>query len=540
MFAVSKWLRSPVFFFTFLAATALTTAAPVTQPESPSPSPPQTEASAAASQSTETPSKTIEVSVVKIFSTARYPDLYKPWTKQAPSESSGSGVVIEGNRILTNAHMVRHASQIQVQANQSGDKFAASVEAVAPGIDLALLKLDNPKFFLSHPPLRRAPTLPEIKDVVTVYGYPEGGTSLALTRGIVSRIEFAGYNYPVAGLRIQIDAAVNAGNSGGPAVVDDKMIGIIFSRLNAAENIGYIIPVEEIDLFLQDIADGRYDGKPAMLDELQTLDNPALRSYLNLPESVQGILVHRPANEAPDYPLKEWDLITRVGDRAVDNQGMIKLRENLLVRWAYLVQRIARQGKVPLTIVRAGKELRLELPVSADFPLLNPSLKGTLPSYFVYGPMVFSEATSQLLGDFTEGKNAADWMLDRCYDGNPILTRAGERPSFPGERLVFVASPFFPHKLAIGYSNPAIGVIKSVNGTRIKNLAHMVQVLRDLKDEFVIFAFDRKIGGETMVFPRAEMVSATEEILRDNEVRSQGSPGIMEIWNAAHKTGSPN
>ncbi|MFZ1217754.1 MAG: hypothetical protein WAO00_00605, partial [Chthoniobacterales bacterium] len=62
--------------------------------------------------------------------------------------------------------------------------------------------------------------------------------------------------------------------------------------------------------------------------------------------------------------------------------------------------------------------------------------------------------------------------------------------------------------------------------------AHLVQVLRDLKDEFVVFAFDRKTGGETMVFPRAEMRAATEEILTDNGVRSQGSPNLLSIWNA--------
>ena len=103
--------------------------------------------------------------------------------------------------------------------------------------------------------------LPGIKDAVLAYGFPEGGNSLSITKGIVSRVEFAPYNFPVSGLRIQIDAAINPGNSGGPAVVGDKMIGLTFSRLVNAENIGYIIPSEEIELFLQDIADGHYDGQ---------------------------------------------------------------------------------------------------------------------------------------------------------------------------------------------------------------------------------------------------------------------------------------
>src|SRR5262245_23040631 len=79
--------------------------------------------------------KRVENSVVKVFATMRYPDLYRPWTKRAPNESTGSGVVIERKRILSNAHVVLYASQVQIQANQSGEKISATVESVAPGID---------------------------------------------------------------------------------------------------------------------------------------------------------------------------------------------------------------------------------------------------------------------------------------------------------------------------------------------------------------------------------------------------------------------
>src|SRR5215471_1974861 len=120
-------------------------------------------------------SPAIEGSVVKVFATARYPDLYKPWSKKAPAEVSGTGVVIEGKRILSNAHVVLYASQVQIQANQAGDKLSATVEALAPGIDLAVLKLEDESFFDAHPPVPRAKTLPEIKDVVMAYGFPAGG-----------------------------------------------------------------------------------------------------------------------------------------------------------------------------------------------------------------------------------------------------------------------------------------------------------------------------------------------------------------------------
>jgi S1-C subfamily serine protease len=465
--------------------------------------------------------------VVKVFSTLRYPDASRPWTKQAPSDVTASGVVIEGKRILTNAHAVMFASQVQVQANEAGDKISATVLAVAPGIDLAILQLDDESFFSTHAPIARASVLPQIKDAVLAYGFPSGGTSLSITKGIVSRIEFVSYNYPVAGLRIQIDAAINAGNSGGPAVAADKMIGIAFSRFSDAQNIGYIIPNEEIELFLRDMADGHYDGKPAMYDDLQTLENPALRAFLKLDKSVQGMVVHRPLHTDASYPLKEWDVITHIADTPIDDQGMIKFGEDLRVNFRYLLQRVAQQGKVALTLVRAGKTLQVQLPVPPERPMLIPEINGDYPSYFVYGPLVFSKATNEFLALI----NNANLLQALSFMRSPLVIDRGDAPGTDRAELVIVSSPFFPHKLAKGYSNPSGAVLYSVNGARVHGPRQLVAQLRDLKDEFVTFEFEQR-GGEALVFPTKEMVMATEEILTDNGVRAQGSSDTMEVWRA--------
>ncbi len=471
----------------------------------------------------------IENSVVKIFATIRHPDPFKPWTKQAPTEVSASGVVIEGKRILTNAHVVLYATQVQVQANATGDKLPATVIAVAPGIDLAVLQVDDLSFFDTHHPLPRANELPRIKDAVLAYGFPTGGTSLSITKGIVSRIEFVPYNYPVSGLRIQVDAAINPGNSGGPAVAGDKMIGLAFSKLGGeTQNIGYIIPNEEVELFLKDIADGRYDGKPAMYDDLQTLENPALREYLKIDKSVEGMVVHRPYQSDAAYPLKEWDVITHIGSIPIDNQGMVKLDKDLRVNFGYMIQHVAKNGMLPLTVVRAGKATTLELPVSAEHPTLVEDLHGTYPSYFIYGPLVFSRATWQFMAGLAGNTGA---LRALGFIKNPLVTRALDPPDAEQEELVVVSSPFFPHKLVNGYSSAAGSVVSSINGTHIKSLKQLVAVLRDLKDPFVTIEFEQK-GGEGLVFSRPAIIAATEEILTDNGVRAQGSPDMLEVWQA--------
>jgi S1-C subfamily serine protease len=471
----------------------------------------------------------IENTVVKIFATKSNPDPLKPWTKQAPQEVTGSGVIIEGKRILTNAHVVLYASQVRVQANQESEKIFATVEAVAPGIDLAVLKLEDEKFFINRPPLKRAHTLPEVKDVVMAYGFPVGGSSLSITKGIVSRIEFTRYHYPVSGLRIQIDAAINPGNSGGPAVVDGKMIGIAYSHLGKAQNIGYIIPCEEVEIFLQDIADGVYDGKPALFEELQNLENPALRTFLKLDKNVTGIMVHEPLDLSVTYPLKKWDVITRIGDNIVDNVGMVRLNNNIRVNFQYFIQKIAKNGRVPLTVVREGKALSVEVPVAVNRPLLIPSLNGAYPSYFVYGPLVFSKATLEFVGRFTSSQNKLFTALSIA--GSPLATRLGDTPAFDGEELVIVSSPSFPHKLVKGYSQLGGKVVRTINDTPIKNLKHLVEVLRDSKTDFIKIDFVGRYS-ETTIFPRKEMVKATEEILIDNGIRNQGSPDTLAVWDS--------
>jgi hypothetical protein len=171
--------------------------------------------------------------------------------------------------------------------------------------------------------------------------------------------------------------------------------------------------------------------------------------------------------------------------------------------------------------------LKIELPVSSDHPMLIPDLQGSYPDYFIYGPLVFSVATSQFISNLNRGNLLGVY----AFLGSPLAARMGDNPAFPGEELVVVSSPFFPHALAKGYGNPIARVVKTVNGISIRNLNHLVQVLRDSRDEFDVITYWGK-GVETMVFPRKKMRDATDEILTDNGIRSQGSQQELDVWGA--------
>jgi S1-C subfamily serine protease len=462
-------------------------------------------------------------SVVKVFATVRKPDWEHPWRKGASAEVSGSGAVIEGNKILTNAHVVLYASEVYVQGRAGGEKVEAKIEAVGPGADLALLTVDDKDFFKKRPPLARKKVLPAERTAVEVFGYPIGGNDLSVTKGIVSRIDFSSYGRGDLGLRIQVDAAINSGNSGGPALAGKEMIGLAFSRLSdrpppyfdpqgplSPQNIGYLIPNEEIDLFLADVADGRYDGKAWLYCSLQTLENPTLRRKLKLDNNVEGCMVQR-----PEGPLEKYDIITKIGPYPVNNRGHVEVRENLRLSYQYVVNKVMRDRKVPVTVLREGKPLTLEVRAFNRNDFLIKELQSGYPSFFVYGPLVFAPA--DLMGHFP-------------YDGeSPLVHRRQDKPAFAGEELVVVTSPLLRHKVARDYGDPVNQVVKTINDTPVKNFRHMVELLRDAQGEFLTIEFFGK-RADVIVFPRPDMEKITREVIDDNGITRRGTDDAMAAW----------
>lgn len=462
--------------------------------------------------------------LVKLHVTQRSPDFARPWTKANPTKSSGSGVIIDGRRILTNAHVVLHASQVFVQANQTTEKVTAEVEFIAPDLDLAIVTVKDESFFEGREPLPFVTDIPDVKDTVNVYGYPEGGDQLSITEGIVSRIEYSRANYDASVLRIQVDAALNPGNSGGPAVVDGKIIGLVFSKVSQADNIGYLIAAEEITRFLADVADGTYDGKPSLQCIYgQTTENQALRDRLGLKKGIDGLMVRDLRGSDEECPLRRWDVITHIGDHPIDQQGDVKIRDDLRLSFAYLVPKLAVDGKIPLKILRDGKSMDVQVPVGSKEDLLMPYLGNDYPRFFIHGPMVFTPMTQELAT-----KMVGPMEMYLRYYGNTALARQYERQAFPGEELIVLGYRLFPHEVSKGYDTTMFALVEEINGTQVKNLAHLVELIRDAEGEYLTVTLCGRY--ELLVFKRQELSEVTEEILADEGIRYQFSPDLKETW----------
>ena len=180
--------------------------------------------------------------VVRVFATTQDWDYDSPWQAEGPQSGTGSGVVVGPNRILTGAHVVANATFVQVQKVQDPDKVIAKVAAVWHDCDLALLEVEDERFTQGIE-IPEIGGLPELRDHVSVVGFPVGGEEISITEGVVSRIEIQEYSHSQRGvLAVTIDAAINDGNSGGPVYLGEKVTGIAFQTLHDAENIGEVVP----------------------------------------------------------------------------------------------------------------------------------------------------------------------------------------------------------------------------------------------------------------------------------------------------------
>src|SRR5262249_28052270 len=174
---------------------------------------------------------------------------------------------------------------------------------------------------------------------------------------------------------------------------------------------------------------------------------------------------------------------------------------------------LASKGTVPITVIRDGKRLELKLPVTTKPNRLIREFEGEQPSYFIHGPLAFSPVRADVIPYYGRLRPSI------YYNNSPMITRRDDRQAFEGEELVVVTCPMFEHKIARGYQDPVGQVLEAVNDVKVKNLPHLVEILRDSKDDFLKFSFADS-WSEVMVFRREEMAKVTEEILEENGIAS--------------------
>ena len=256
----------------------------------------------------------------------------------------GTGVVIDSRGyIVTNFHVVDGVRRIEVTL-ASGRTVVAALVSHDPRTDLAVIKVD-----IEEPlPVITIGTSSDLMIGETVlalgnaYGYEH-----TVTRGIVSALHRC---VEVSRTQryddlIQTDASINPGNSGGPLLnIDGQVIGINVAVRAGAQGIGFAIPIDHV---LEVVT---------TLMSVERVDH-TWHGIVAKPDGRPGVVVEAVHRESPaaTVGVRAGDLITRIADVPVVRQ--LDIERALLGRKA--------GERVPVTVVRAGAEERIDLSLAA-------------------------------------------------------------------------------------------------------------------------------------------------------------------------------
>jgi len=455
--------------------------------------------------------KQIQNTVVQLFVQSANFNWIEPYKVPHPGAAFGTGFFInEEGDIITNAHVVNQAVVIHVQIPSFGKhQFEADLIGIMPEKDFALLRIRPEGLDLIRATLGKIPFLPlgdsdlvHRGDEVMALGYPLGQQSLKSTTGVISGRE--------SGM-IQMSAAINPGNSGGPSInTQGQVVGINTSMIQNAQNIGYIIQINDLKVFLKELQSEKLVRKP-YLGILQSIATEDLTKSLGNPLPGGVYIVEVLADSPLKGQLQSGDMVYEINGTKVDLYG------DMLVPWsedkistAEYVARLSLGQQVNFVAYRNGerktftcnferKKLAPIRHVFSGYEDVEYELCGGLvvmPLSLNHVPLLLNVASG--LAKYVEDRNQTE----------PVLLVTHVMPNSPAQRC----------RLQLAGST-----LKSVNGKKVRTIAELREAIAQTQDIMKVQTTDNA------------MIALSKKDILDNELRlarAYGyviSPGVQEL-----------
>lgn len=342
--------------------------------------------------------KQVKDTVMQVFAHVAEFNWLEPYKTPNQGSGAGSGFFInEHGDLISNYHVVAQASSVEIQIPSFGlERFDVEIVGVCPERDIALLTLtkeSREKILaksgkISFLNLGDSDSVLRSQEVLAL-GYPLGQSRLKSTLGIVSgreRLGSSGY--------IQITAPINPGNSGGPAIdTNGSVIGINSCGVIEAQNVGYIIPINEVKSALKDLSKVKLLRKPT-LGCLFTAANPEMVQYLSNPADggwyiakvFKGTLLE-------SVGIQESDMLYEINGHRIDMYGDIDVpwSEDKASLFEFL-NRMTVGDNINFVIYRKGQRKAFSFPFEHKYlpPVrqIYPEFEKEAIDYEVIGGMV--------------------------------------------------------------------------------------------------------------------------------------------------------
>jgi hypothetical protein len=483
-------------------------------------------------------SNKVRSSVVQVHSISYNIDIEHPYIQPPNTLARGSGFIIHSSTnkilIMTNSHVVEDAKTVYIRTEQTqNEELKATVIGICPSKDLALILLDKSEIKKFNP----LPTALIFCDdriymdsiPVMVAGYPLGKENLKFTTGVLSgnQNEYD-VDYDRYTSYLQISAAVNPGNSGGPLFNSNgEVIGVNSAGYTFSQNIAYAIPAHIIITVLYDLL-----NTPNKIVNVFnygfTWNNTSvelLENYSNC--KMTGIYINK-INKQNVLKLKVSDILHKIefldicsinniynllmnnnnklneiynkSDKLVaiiDNFGIVKIyKNNKETTWSIykkklnineLLDAITNNSNIKLTLTRNNKLISY---IANANNIENTGIVSILPIYKAIEWEIclgccFTPLNIPLIKLSSMKKKSSDiedlhyFLIDKYRNKNWIaLTH------------IFPTSDLYKSHIL---KNNEIGVIVSINNNKVSTMEDLRKVLKNIKTDYITIDFENGI-----------------------------------------------
>lgn len=429
--------------------------------------------------------KGLQNTVVQLFVTKSEKHILQPYKVPAHGFCTGSGFIISSEgEIVTNAHVVSGATMIMVQMPSFGKlQFEVDLIGIMPEKDFALLRFRPEDKELIESKLGKMPVLPmgnsdlvmRAQEVMAL-GYPLGQQSLKSTTGVISGRESGD---------IQMSAPLNPGSSGGPALnCCGEVIGINYAIVAGAQNVSYILPINDFKIFLKRLRAGGLVRKPYIGMHLIITTKELVKALGNpLPGGTYVVDVLQ------DSPLlgkiKPGDMLYDINGVAVDLYGEMSVpwSEDKVSTASYIAH-MEVGSKISLTVYRRGKKLQFDCilerekfaPIRHVFPEYEE-----LP-YEIFGGFVVMPLMLNHIPHLIQSSSSLAKFAEDKFQNEPKLIIS----------YVFPDSPAYKARLMLTGA-----IIKNINDKPVHTLQDLQKALLSAGDIILIETTDGVMGAFT-------------------------------------------
>ncbi|MBA3954157.1 trypsin-like peptidase domain-containing protein [Candidatus Dependentiae bacterium] len=428
--------------------------------------------------------KRVQNTVVQVWSQGTTFNWLEPY--KAPEQHQGAGTAFFINAegyLLTNFHVIEGAKSVFIHVPILGQRLLdVTIVGVCPETDVALLKLSDESSSLVKAALGEEIPYLQLGDSDILYptepvlalGYPLGQRYLKATDGRIAGREYSnGKSY------MHITAPINPGNSGGPLLNNQGLvIGINSAGIPQAQNVGYIVPINDVKIILKDFETKQLVRKPdlgiyvnhATDEHAHSLGNPV----------PGGVYIHYlQANSiAAQAGVKAGDMWYGIESNGIayviDEYGDVKVgwRTSDKVTIDELLMRFPAGTPLKLIVYRKGQKLELDClfnePPVYPIRFIYPDYESEEIDYEMFGGMCVMQLRVNHLVKDRRGNNLLPQTsllrlftrLDHQAKKALVITRI-----LPGSQT---------HKVGCFYAG---ALLDTVNGQKVTTLQELREAL---------------------------------------------------------------